>query len=790
MILRIVGRALFGSCLLAFLLIGIAVYATYSKLPSVEILKDIRLQVPLKIFSADAQLIAEFGEIRRTPIPFEQIPKTLIHAVLATEDRRFYEHPGVDMRGLLRSSLSLLTTFSKKQGGGSTITMQIARNFFLTRKISMSRKLSEILLAFEIEKELSKDEILALYLNKIYFGKRAYGVVAAAHVYYGKTVDQLSLDQIAMLAGLPQAPSSINPFHNPEAAYKRRKHVLDRMRSYGFIAQKEYDAALHAPMPIPLNTRPNTVEAPYVAEMVRQALFAQYGDSIYESGFEVYTTIDSSKQEAANQALRRALLEYDQRHGYRRSGQRILLSRSKTAEEDLSACLDQLREIPGYPPLIPGVVMRIDEHKIAVLIQDGRYIEIPWKGLSWARPQTKNHGLGPAPQKPADVVQLGDLIYAMQDAQEAWKMAQIPEVGAALVAIEPQTGALLALVGGFDYALSSFNRATQAERLPGSNFKPFLYAAALSEGYTLASVINDAPVIYTDPSTGVTWRPQNDTKKFYGPTRLRVSLKRSQNMVTIRLLRAIGIPKFIAALERFGFRAQKCPPYLSLALGTAQVTPLEMASAYSALANGGQRCTPYWITRIKDYQGKIIYEAPKVAPVPVIDPRVAFLITSALQDAIQSGTGQRAKSLGRKDLAGKTGTTNDYVDAWYSGYNPKLAASAWIGFNDSRSVKEYGSMATLPIWMYFMEAALKGTPDQPLRPPAGIIRTKIDPETGLLAQVTQSDAIYEFFTEETLPTDKDGSGTPQAPLKPGTAEDISMGTEETSTDLPPNDSLF
>lgn len=781
---RIVWRAGLASLLLLFLFGSLLILYIQSTLPSVEILKDIRLQIPLKVFTQDGQLIAEFGEGRRSPIRLEQIPPLLIKAVLATEDRRFYEHAGVDIRGLLRSSAGLLTTFSKKQGGGSTITMQIARNFFLSRKITFARKIAEILLALQIEKQLTKDEILSLYLNKIYFGKRAYGIAAAADVYYGTTVENLTLDQIAMLAGLPQAPSSINPIHNPQAAYKRRKHVLERMLTYEFISKEQFEQAIDKPLPTKSQGHTSVVEAPYVAEMVRQALLLRYGESIYESGYNAYTTLDSRQQIAANRALKRALLEYDQRHGYRKPVVKLQISAHKTIEQELAQWNEALQEIPSYGGLLPGVVMRIEETHIAVLLQDGRYIDIPWKGLSWAKPALKGYRLGPAPQKPADIVGVGSVIYTQQESPDTWKIAQIPEVGGALVALDPKNGKILALVGGFDYSLSAFNRAIQAERLPGSNFKPFVYAAALNEGYTLASIINDAPVIYTDPSTDVTWRPQNDTKKFYGPTRLRLSLMRSQNMVTIRLLRAIGVHQFIEFVQRFGFKPEKLPPYLSLALGTAQVTPLEMAAGYCVFANGGYRIEPHFLDRVTGDQGQLIYQSPVAVPVAVLDPRIAFLVTSALQDAIQGGTGQRAKGLGRKDLAGKTGTTNSWVDAWYSGYNPTLVATAWMGFNDSRSLKEYGSMAALPMWMYFMEEALKNKPDRPFLPPPGIVRIKIDPQTGLAASEGQKGTMDEFFTSETVPN------TQKIRSKNPALENDTIRDHEENGDLPPGELLF
>lgn len=748
-LIDIIRRALLGTLVLAVILGILAVLYLESTLPSVEMLKDMRLQVPLRVFSNDGKLIAEFGEGRRTPVTLNQVPKDLINAILATEDRRFYEHPGVDFRGLMRAGVNLLSNASMKQGG-STITMQVARNFFLTRKKTFIRKINEILLALKIEKELTKDEILELYLNKIYFGKRAYGVAAAAEVYYGTTVEHLTLDQVAMIAGLPQAPSSINPLHDPDAAYKRRKHVLERMLSYEFINTAQYNKAIEAPLPRKYHGRIVEVEAPYIAEMVRQDLYSRYGDAIYGLGYEVYTTIDSEQQTAANQALRRALLEYDQRHGYRKTKIHFEVSRKNTSDQDLENLIQELNEVPAYGNLLPAIVMRIEGAKIAVLLQDGRTIDIPWSGLSWARPQFKGGGMGASPKGPSDIVKIGDVIYT-QEVNKTWRMAQIPEVAGAFVALDPKTGGILALVGGFDYNISSFNRVTQADRQPGSNFKPFLYSAALDNGYTLASVVNDAPFSYTDPVTGVTWRPHNDKNRIYGPTRLRVSLARSQNMVTVRLMQAVGIKNVIDYVERFGFNRAKLPAFMSLALGSADLTPLEIVTGYCVFANGGNRVTPNFVKKILDYQGNLVYEATPPLPTRAISEETAFLMYSALQEAIKSGTGQRAKSLGRQDLAGKTGTTNEWMDAWYSGFNRDIVATAWVGFDEPRSLKEYGSIAALPMWMYFMDVVLKDKPENAPPMPPGVVSMKIDPYSGHLAYDGQGSGIFEYFDEKNIP---------------------------------------
>lgn len=734
----IIRRALIGTAAVLVVLVIIGAAYLETTLPSVEMLKDMRLQVPLRVYSSDGKLIAEFGEARRTPITLKQVPKDLINAILAAEDRRFYDHSGVDIRGLMRAGFRLLSNVSVTQGG-STITMQVARNYFLTRKKTFIRKFSEILLALKIEKEFTKDEILELYLNKIYFGKRAYGVAAAAEVYYGTTVQDLTLDQIAMIAGLPQAPSSLNPLHDKTAAYRRRKYVLEQMLSYDFITQAQYNAALNAPLPTRYHGRAVELEAPYIAEMVRQELFDRYGEAIYTLGYEVTTTVNSEYQNVANYALRRALLEYDQRHGYRAKNKlpSFKVPRNQKPEDMMDDWAEQLSDIPFYGNLFPGVVTRFDGSKISVLLQDGEIIQIPSSGYSWARTSFK----------------VGDVIYAQQMwDQKSWKFAQIPEAAAAFVVLKPEDGAIYALVGGFDYNLSNFNRAAQAERQPGSSFKPFLYAAALAEGYTLASIFNDAPVTYVDPVTGVAWNPHNASGRFYGPTRLRVALSKSQNLVTVRVLQAIGVNTAIDYIEKFGFDRNKMPPVLSLALGVSNFTPLQMASGYAVFANGGNRVTPYVIKSIRDYQGNLIDEPPPPPPVEAIGPQIAYLITSALQDTIQKGTAQRAKRLGRHDLAGKTGTTNDWFDAWFSGYNRDIVATAWMGFDEPRSLREYGGVAALPMWIYFMEEVLKDKPEHPTLMPPGIVTVKIDPSTGRLGG-----SMYEVFTESTVPQENQRS---------------------------------
>ncbi len=659
--------------ILISILIGLAVIVGLdTKLPAVAVLKDVKLQVPLRIYSIDRKLIAEYGDKRCTPIPLSQIPNDLINAVIATEDHRFFSHPGVDIRGIIRAAVSLLITGNKEQGG-STITMQVARNFFLTRKKTYLRKINEILLALKIEKELSKNEILELYLNKIYFGKHAYGIAAAAEVYYGKRVEQLSLSNMAMLAGLPQAPSTINPINSPQAALKRRTLVLDNMLTHKYITIEQYEQANLEPIETFYHGKAIELEAPYIAEMVRQELVDRFGEEIYDRGYEVITTINNNMQVAANGALHRALLEYDERHNGKKS-----LINDDDEDEDV-----------------------INDENI---------------------------------NKPVAAT-------------------RIPEIEGALVAINPNNGAILSLVGGFSFKKSPFNRATQAERQPGSNFKPFIYGAALENGFTAATILNDAPIVQEGSLFLDDWRPQNHTKKFYGPTSLRTGIIKSRNLVSIRLLQALGIEKAVDFIEKCGFSTNKLPKTLSLALGTNLVTPLELAAGFSVFPNGGFKITPYFIDSIYDYQGNILFNINPPEPIHAISPQTAYLITSMLQEAITSGTGRKALQLGRKDLAGKTGTTNDHFDAWYTGYNRDLVVTTWVGFDEPKSIGEYAVNTALPMWIYFMEKVLHNVPESPSQQPDGIVSVKIDPITGLLARPDQKDSVYELFSKQTVPTE-------------------------------------
>ncbi|MGD0465173.1 MAG: PBP1A family penicillin-binding protein [Gammaproteobacteria bacterium] len=689
-LIKINSKALVAIGIATVLIMLVVIGSLESKLPTVAVLKDIRLQVPLRIYSYDRKLIAEYGDKRCTPISLAKVPQDLINAVVATEDHRFFQHPGVDIHGLIRAAISLILTGEKDQGG-STITMQVARNFFLTRKKTYLRKINEILLALKIEKELNKHEILELYLNKIYFGKHAYGIAAAAEVYYGVHVEQLSLAQMAMLAGLPQAPSTINPINSPLAALKRRSIVLDNMLAHKYINEQQYVAANAEPIETVYHGKALELDAPYIAEMVRQELVDRFGEEIYDRGYEVVTTIDSNMQIAANAALARALLEYDQRHNNKKN-----LINEEEDEENPEVDANSLSKTP-------------------------------------------------------------EVIHA-------------PEIEGALVAVHPDSGAIVSLVGGFSFKKSAFNRAIQAERQPGSNFKPFIYGAALENGFTTATVVNDAPIVQEGSLFMDDWRPQNYTKKFYGPTSLRTGIIKSRNLVSIRLLQELGIEKAIEFIEKCGFTSQKLPKTLSLALGTNLVTPLELATGFSVFANGGYKITSYFIDSIFDYQGNILFKVTPSEKIPAIKPQTAYLITSILQEAITKGTGRKALELGRKDLAGKTGTTNDYMDAWYSGYNRDLVVTTWVGFDEPKSMREYAVKTALPMWVYFMEKALQGKPENPPLQPDGLVTVKIDPATGLLARPDQKDSIYEIFTQETVPTEV-------APLVTSDSIDNASGVE-------------
>jgi penicillin-binding protein 1A len=764
-------------------ILGVTYYIKF-QLPDTAALNTIQLQVPLQIFTSDGKLMAEYGEQRRIPIPFDQIPQQLINAVLATEDQRYYQHPGIDIPGLIRATIQLAITGRKEQGG-STITMQVARSFYLNRNKTFGRKLREILLALKIDHTLSKQKILELYLNKIFLGNRAYGVEAAAKIYYGKSLRELTIDQLAMLAGLPKAPSALNPLANAPAARKRRDHVLSRMLELNYIDQATYQAAIKTPLHASFHEMQTQVKASYAAELVRQQLEQMYGEAIYTDGFDVYTTIDSRLQEDANRSVQDGLLAYDQRHGYRGPEANL----GKPGLTHLMAWEKKLRNIPAIGSLEPAAVMEMTEQTITALRSNGSIITIPWSGLVWARKQINADYLGRIPRSPADIVKPGDVIRIIPAANHGWQLTQVPKAEGAMVALNPQDGKILAMTGGFDFQLSKFNRITNALRQPGSTFKPFIYSAALNKGFTLATVVNDSPVVVENISDHSLWRPQNDTHKFYGPTRLRDAIIYSRNTVSVKLLMMTGVPYTIKYLKNFSFTPAQLPPTFSLALGTATLTPLNMITGYAVFANGGFKVEPYIIDVIRNPNQKLIYQAKPltvcascvpIEPVAAAEddaddtdddtkkekkpidtghaPRTisvqnAYLITSALHDVIESGTAVEARNLHRGDLAGKTGTTQNQVDAWFVGYNSDLVALSWVGFDQPQSLHEYGNKAALPIWMQFMSLALKGKPEHRLEQPPGVVSIRIDPFTGARASMGDPAGMFEYFMKPYLPND-------------------------------------
>ncbi|HYA39423.1 MAG TPA: penicillin-binding protein 1A [Candidatus Methylomirabilis sp.] len=793
--LLIVLFGLFAGAVIMLAAIALVLTPT---LPSIQDLPETQLKVPMRVFTADGELIAEFGEEKRIPVHIEEVPDLLVKAVLAAEDRSFFYHHGVDFSGILRAALHNLRTQSTGQGA-STITMQVARNYFLSPEKTYTRKLKEILLSFKIERELSKQQILELYFNKIFLGHRAYGFAAAAQVYYGKTLKELTLPEMAMLAGLPKAPSRDNPLTNPDNALERRNIVLRQMYNLGFIDESTYSSAINTPLAATKHALKFDVEAPYVAEMVRQYMIQAYDEKTYAGGFNVYTTLNAKDQQAANKALRAGILEYDRRHGYRGPAGHITLR----GEPDSERLDDALKDYHLVGDLLPGVVLKVDVKTAQVYTQDGATIELGWNGLSWARAYIDENALGPAPQNAGDVLKPGDIIYlesiddsAQQQQLGPWRLAQIPEVSGALVSLRPSDGAVLALTGGFDFYQSGFNRVTQAERQPGSSFKPFFYTAALDKGFTAASLVSGAPIVMEGDSPEEEWRPEDYTKKFYGPTRLRKALAESLNLVSVRLLRAIGVPYAVEYVQRFGFEADKLPHNLSLALGTASATPMQMVSAFAIFANGGYRVTPYFITRVEDADHHVLEQARPAAvcrecdipvdaaatgtgasaqpvaavspnnPAPspdkstvaprVLTPEVNFLISSMMQDVIREGTGKGALVLGRKDLAGKTGTTNEYRDAWFSGFNGDVVTTAWVGFDQPSPLGrgETGAQAALPIWIDYMRTALQGVPDKSLVPPSNVVQTTINRETGKPTTPDDPQAMQEYFIK--------GTETPQA----------------------------
>lgn len=784
------------TCAAFWWLAGLYLYLS-PNLPEADTLREVKLQTPMRVMSRDGLLIGQFGEQKRSPLRFEQIPEPFINALLAAEDDEFFEHGGVDLLGLARAVSELVAT-GEKRSGGSTLTMQVARNYFLSLERTFLRKFNEILLALEIERALSKEEIFELYVNRVFLGHRAYGFEAAAQTYYGKSLSELSLAQQAMLAGIPKAPSRNNPLSNPDAGKVRRNWILGRMESLGMISEAERDAARMEPVSASYHGLQVEVDADYVAEMVRQEMLERFGNDAYSDGYTVHTTVDGRLQLAAKQALIDGLMTYDRRHGWRGPEQRLPPADSETAQAVLARWEQALNNMPVIAGLPPAIVTTVDASGVDALTKSGDYVRLDWASDLRRIRRYRTENLTAAPESsPEKLLAVGDLIRVRFDGDsETWRLAQVPRAQAALVSLDPNDGAIRALVGGMGFELSKFNRATQARRQPGSNFKPFLYAAALEHGITPATLINDAPIVLDNLSNDEIWRPENDSGRFYGPTRLRDALTFSRNLVSIRVLQRLGVDRFIDYVSRLGFSTEDMSRNLTLALGTHAYTPLDVATGYTLLANGGYRVAPYLIDRIEDAGGRVVYQAaPAIAcnpctseeeapldsdeprrmediltenaPAPansaeqVMDPRASFLVSSMLQDVIQRGTGRRAKALERDDIAGKTGTTNGPRDAWFSGFNRELVTTAWVGFDDYSLLgrREFGGTAALPIWIDFMREALGETlPAAPM--PAGIVRLRIDRDSGLRVSGTPANSMLEYFLEEFLPEEASGDERP------------------------------
>jgi penicillin-binding protein 1A len=804
-ILRTVVRlSLFGLFGALWLFAGIYLYLS-PDLPDVATLRDVKLQTPMRVYTREGYLIGQFGEQKRSPLPFDAIPEQFVEALLAAEDASFFRHSGVDIPGLLRAVSELVLT-GEKGSGGSTLTMQVARNYFLSLERTFMRKFNEILLAIEIERALDKREIFELYFNRVFLGHRAYGFEAASQVYYGKSIGELGLAQYAMLAGIPKAPSRNNPISGPVAGKERRNWILGRMRDLGYINQDQYSSALAQPITATHHGEQLSFTAHYAAEMVRQEMLDRYGVAAYNDGYQVYTTIDTQLQQVARNAVINGLLTYDDRHGYR--GPERKLPTGEGIDNPEQGWLDVLSQTAVIANLLPAVVTEVEEDKVAIVFADGSKDYVLWEnGINHASPYRTESVVAPRPRSPDEVLAVGDLIRVNINEEGMWHLIQVPAAQAALVSLRPNDGAIISIVGGMGFELSKFNRATQAKRQPGSNFKPFLYSAALESGFNAASIINDAPVVVEDGSLDEgMWRPENDEGKFYGPTRLRWGLTKSRNLVSIRLLQKLGVERLLEYIGRFGFDTSSFPRDLSLALGTHVMSVMDVASAYAVLANGGYLVEPYLIDHIEDLDGEEIYRARPLtvcreckqageAEVPkelnmeqilargeaeelafpraprIMEPRANFVIDSILRDVITKGTGRRALVLKRGDIAGKTGTTNGPMDAWFSGYNQDVVTSTWVGFDNYTPLgrREFGGTAALPIWIDFMRQALKDSPEQKRPVPPGIVSVRIDPDTGLLANPGQQNAIFEYFPEEDVPGKTSGD-TGENPGSQGTDE--------------------
>jgi penicillin-binding protein 1A len=745
-----------GAAVLAFVLM-----LAYPNLPSIEAITDYRPKIPLRVYTSDGVLIGEFGEERRSVVKIQAVPPVLKNAILAAEDERFYQHTGVDYMGVLRAAYANVAQGGRLQGA-STITMQVARNFFLSREKTLTRKLYEVLLAFKIEASLSKDQILEIYVNQIYLGQRSYGFAAAAQAYFGKPLDKLTLPEAAVLAGLPKAPSSFNPVVNPARAKQRQLYVLRRMHELGYVNDAQLAQAQKAPITTRRDANEYPVHAEYVAEMVRQMLYERYPEEVYTRGFRVYTTLNRADQEAAYAAVRKGLLDYDRRHGYR--GPEGFKPLPESSEEALD---EALQEHPDSDELLAAVVLEAGPKGVRAWRRSGETVSISGDGLKFAARALDEKA------QPNRRIRRGSVIRIQKDEKTGWQIAQLPEAESALVSINSYDGSVRALVGGFDFNRNKYNHVVQAWRQPGSSFKPFIYSAALEKGFTPATVVNDAPVV-VDPflTGGQVWEPKNYDGKYDGPMSLRTGLAKSKNMVSIRVLQAIGPQYAQDYITKFGFDTDKHPPYLTMALGAGSVTPWQMARAYSVFATGGFRVEPYIIQRIVDDRGNLLAQAQ---PVPagdeslrVLDNRNAFIMDNLLHDVVRYGTAARANSLGRKDLAGKTGTTNDLVDAWFAGYQPGIVAVSWVGFDQPKKLgnNETGSVAALPIWMDYMRRALKDVPEVFMPVPQGIVSARVNDAGQRAPEGGRSEFFYLENTPAEPPMEPLGRVMPEEPRNP------------------------
>jgi penicillin-binding protein 1A len=834
---RVVGLVI-AVCLGLVVLGAYALLASYiylaPSLPTVDAMRSGSVPVPLRIFTRSGELIAQIGEKRRVPVAYEDVPVLVREAFVAAEDQRFFSHHGFDYSGVLRAAVVDLTSGDFSQGA-STITMQAARNMFLSFDKTIRRKLQEIFLTYRMEHEFSKEQILITYLNVIFLGQRSYGVAAAAATYFGKPLDQLSVAEAATLAGIPQAPSRFNPITNPKAAQSRRHYVLTQMQKLSYIDAATAQRAAQEPVEARDHGIQYDVEAPYVAEMARAEIVSRYGDDAVNQGYRVYTTIDGRLQTAANRAVRIGLIEYDRRHGYRGPLKQLTLD-ERSAPAKLDAALSDIPEIGG---LHPALVVSVAPMAARVYIRSMGAAQIDWDGLSWAHRRISDTRVGPPPKHAEDVLQRGDVVYVMTNGKGIATLAQLPEAQSALVALDPNDGAIAALVGGFDYFDNKFNRAIQARRQPGSGFKPFLYSAALENGFTPSTIVMDAPIVYDDSGQEKIWRPENNEKSFSGPTRLREALVHSRNLVTVRVVRQLGIDTAIGYAEKFGFDADDMPKDMTIALGSLPATPLEMVTAYAVFANGGYKVDGYFIERIEDASGQVMYQSkpavvcescdPVLAdgsspgdaatagaganfaaaaaagtadtaqpaagdpdqappnPLPpltspaliaprVISPQNLWIMDDMMADVITRGTGIRAgMALHRKDISGKTGTTNEAKDTWFNGFNRHIVATVWVGFDQERPLGEgeEGSRTAVPIWINFMREALRGQPDRPRPLPPGLVSLRISPRTGALAGANDADAINETFMEDHLPPAANNANSP-----PGTGPQSVPGSGE------------